>query len=122
MVGKSHTGAGKSPAYRPGEKVMSSLAEARHLIIEIAGPISLGERVKTVLSKVAERSGLPERRIRGIWHREAKALLADELSALQRAAELRKREEAIHARNLETRDRLARRGAFLAGEGKDASV
>lgn len=122
MVGKSPSGAGKSPAYRTGEKVMSSLAEARHLIIEIAGPISLGERVKTVLSKVAERSGLPERRIRGIWHREAKAVLADELSALQRAAALRKREDQIHERNMETRDRLARRRAFLAGEGEDASV
>lgn len=91
---------------------MSSLAEARNLIVEIAGPISLGERVKTVLANVAARSGLPERRVRGIWHREAKTVLADELSALQCAAALRKREEAIHARNLETRARLeARRAA-----------
>lgn len=121
MAGKSHTGVGKSPAYRPGEKVMSSLAQARDLIIEIAGPISLGERVKTVLANVAARSGLPERRVRGIWHREAKALLADELSALQRAAALRKREEAIHALNLETRARLeARRAASsLDVEGAD---
>lgn len=112
MAGKSPTGAGKSPARRTGEKVMSSLAEARNLIVEIAGPISLGERVKTVLAAVAERSGLSERRIRGIWHREAKAVLAEELHALQRAADLRQREEAIHARNLETRARLeARRAA-----------
>lgn len=99
--------------------MMSSLAEARNLIIDIAGPISLGERVKTVLSLVAERSGLSERRVRGIWHREAKAVLADELSALQRAAALRKREEAIHAHNLETRDRLARRSAAIAGGVED---
>lgn len=100
---------------------MSSVAEARSLIIQIAGPISLGERVKTVLAFVAERAGLPERRIRGIWHREAKAVLADELEALKRAAELRHREEAIHARNLETRARLACRGAAAAGrvEGPD---
>lgn len=121
MAGKSPTGAGKSPAYRSGEKVMSSLAEARNLIVEIAGPISLGERVKTVLANVAVRSGLPERRVRGIWHREAKAVLAEELSALQRAAALRKREEAIHARNVETRARLEARSAAssLDVEGAD---
>lgn len=121
MAGKSPTDAGKSPACRSGEKVMSSLAEARNLIVEIAGPISLGERVKTVLAAVAMRSGLPERRIRGIWHREAKAVLAEELHALQRAAELRQREEAIHARNLETRARLAAHRATSAApvEGTD---
>lgn len=100
---------------------MSSLAEARNLIVEIAGPVSLGERVKTVLANVAVRSGLPERRVRGIWHREAKAVLAEELSALQRAAALRKREEAIHARNVETRARLEAHSAAssLDVEGTD---
>jgi len=87
---------------------MSSAADARDLIIEIAGPVSLGARVKTVLARVAEQTGLPERRIRGIWHREAKAVLAAEMIALKRAADLRKRQEAVHALNLETRARLAR--------------
>ncbi|MFG1302686.1 hypothetical protein V5F34_00905 [Xanthobacter autotrophicus] len=120
MAGKSPAGAGKSPARRSGEKVMSSLAEARNLIVEIAGPISLGERVKTVLASVAVRSGLPERRVRGIWHREAKAVLAEELSALHRAAALRKREEAIDARNLETRARLEARRAATSDDVEGA--
>lgn len=101
---------------------MSSLAQARHLIVEIAGPISLGERVKTVLACVAERSGLPERRIRGIWHGEAKAVLADEMSALQRAAALRLREDEIHERNMATRARLARRCADLAHDLEDPAL
>lgn len=116
MAGKSPTGAGKSPAAISGEKLMSSAADARDLIIEIAGPVSLGARVKTVLARVAEQSGLPERRIRGIWHREAKAVLAAEMIALKRAADLRRRQEAVHARNVETRARLARGRSAAAPE------
>lgn len=90
---------------------MSSAVEARNLIVEIAGPVRLGDRVKPILGKVAALSGLPERRIRGIWHREARAILAEEIKALQRA-----KEEAIHARNVETRARLEMRRAALAGD------
>lgn len=93
---------------------MSSAAEARNLIVDIAGPQPLGARVKSVLARVAKATGIPERRIRGIWHREAKAVLADEINALRRA-----KEEAIHARNLATRNRLACRRAGPAVEGED---
>ncbi|MDQ0505975.1 hypothetical protein [Xanthobacter agilis] len=95
---------------------MSSAVEARNMIIEIAGPQPLGVRVKSVLAFVAEVSGISERRIRGIWHREAKTILADEINALKRA-----REEAVHERNIQTRAFLAARRADPAVGREDAA-
>ncbi|MFG1317570.1 hypothetical protein [Xanthobacter autotrophicus] len=86
--------------------VMSSAVETRKLIEEIIGLLTLGTKLKTVLPFDAHATGLTPRRIRGLWSGEAKAILHEEISALQRA-----REEAVHARNLATRDRLALRRA-----------
>ncbi|MFG1454553.1 hypothetical protein V5F44_20220 [Xanthobacter sp. V2C-8] len=68
-------------------------------------------KLKSVLPFVAAMTGLTPRRIRGLWNQEARAVLADELDALRRA-----KEEAIHARNVATRNLLARRGATAAAE------
>ncbi|MFG1371515.1 hypothetical protein V5F32_05000 [Xanthobacter oligotrophicus] len=104
----SATAAEKSAGKRAGD-VMSSAVEARSLIEDIIGPVSIGTKLKTVLPFVANATGLTPRRIRGLWSGEARAILHEEISALRRA-----REEAIHARNLETRARLAHRCATVA--------
>ena len=96
---------------------MSSAAEARHLIEDIIGPVPIGTKLKAVLPFVADMTGLTERRIRGLWNMEAKALRAEELIALRRA-----QEDAIHERNLQTRHRLACRSSALAMEGEDCGV
>lgn len=95
----------KSAARRAGD-VMSSAVEARSLIEEIIGPVTIGTKLKTVLPFVAHATGLTPRRVRGLWSGEAKAILHEEINALRLA-----REEAVHARNLATRDRLAMRRA-----------
>jgi hypothetical protein len=67
MLGRSPAPAGKSP-----EAVMlTAPAEAQTLVELIAGPLRLGENVKGALSRVARATGLPDRRIGGIWHQEA---------------------------------------------------
>lgn len=86
---------------------MSSACEAHHLIGQIAGAQALGSPIKTALSIVARRAGLSERRIRGIWHKEARAIRAEELDALRRAAEAQKKAE-FDADISELRARLAR--------------
>ncbi|WP_371346494.1 hypothetical protein [Ancylobacter sp. IITR112] len=86
---------------------MSSACEAHDLIGQIAGAQALGSPIKTALSIVARRTGLTERRVRGIWHREARAIRAEELDALRRAAEAQKKAE-FDAEISELRARLAR--------------
>lgn len=86
---------------------MSSACEAHHLIGQIAGAQALGSPIKTALSIVARRTGLSERRVRGIWHKEARAIRAEELDALRRAAEAQKKAE-FDADISELRARLAR--------------
>lgn len=116
MAESRATDAAKKSAGRNAGDVMSSAIEARSLIEEIVGPVTIGTRLKTVLPKVASATGLTPRRIRGLWSGEAKAILHDEMNALRRA-----REEAIHARNVQTLALLARRRAAVAGEPEGAS-
>lgn len=86
---------------------MSSACEAHQLIAQIAGAQALGSPIKTALGIVARRTGLTERRVRGIWHREARAIRAEELDALRRAAEAQKKAD-FDADISELRARLAR--------------
>lgn len=117
MAESRATVAAEKAAPRKAGDVMSSAVEARSLIEDIVGPVTIGTRLKTVLPKVASATGLTPRRIRGLWSGEAKAILHDEMNALRRA-----REEAIHARNVQTLALLARRRADVAGEPEGASV
>jgi hypothetical protein len=96
MAGVSAKNAGKSPA-NAGDAMNADVADYRELLIEIAGPVRLGENVKSALASIAMKSGLSERRIRGIWHREVKDLRAKELAKLRRAA--RERQELEDARD-----------------------
>jgi len=66
--------------------VMSAAIEARQLIVSIAGPLDIGGKIKEALYRVARVTGLPERRVRGIWNLEARAIRAEEMDALRRAA------------------------------------
>lgn len=86
--------------------IMSSDVEVLNFIEEIIGAVAIWTKLKTVLPFDAHAAGLTLRRIRGLWSGEAKAILHEEISALQRA-----REESVHARNLATSDRLALRRA-----------
>ena len=81
----SPTTAGKSPAPAGGTR-MSTLVEARMHVSDIAGPLRLGENVKAALARVARATGLPPRRVRGLWHGEAKLVSAEEMDRLRIAA------------------------------------
>jgi len=85
MLGKSPEPAGKSPKGREAV-VMTARAEARTLVETIAGPLRLGENVKAALSRVARTTGLNDRRVRGIWHNEARSIRAEEMDRLRQAA------------------------------------
>jgi hypothetical protein len=85
MLGKSPEPAGKSPKGREAV-VMTARAEARTLVEAIAGPLRLGENVKGALSRVARATGLNDRRVRGIWHNEARSIRAEEMDRLRHAA------------------------------------
>lgn len=65
---------------------MTAAVEARQLITAIAGPSTIGGGVKEALTRVARKTGLGHRRVRGIWNGEARAIRAEELDALRRAA------------------------------------
>lgn len=72
--------------------------EARDLIELIAGPMRLGENVKSALARVARATGLGDRRVRGIWNGEARRIDAPEMDRLRRVAlDVRTRNEAEEA-------------------------
>ncbi len=88
---------------------MSAAFEAKEMLKAIAEPITLGENLKSILPRIARRCGLPERRIKGIWHNEARAIRSDELAALKAAASKPKAlpNENISDRLLRVEQRLA---------------
>ena len=61
-------------------------AEARTLVELIAGPLRLGENVKAALARVSMLTGIGDRRIRGIWNNEARAIRAEEMDRLRQVA------------------------------------
>ena len=85
---------------------MDAALEAHRLIAEIAGPMELGGRIKTAIGVVARRTGIAERRVRGLWHQE-RAVRAEELDALRRAARANQKAE-VDEEIAELRARLER--------------
>lgn len=81
-----HKNAGIRPAPMAEVIVMSAAVEARQLVASIAGPSAIGGKIKEALFRVALQTGLSERRVRGIWNRESRAIRAEEMDALRRAA------------------------------------
>ena len=88
---------------------MSAAVEAKSLLKDIAGPLSLGETLKVVFPRIARKCGLSERRVKSIWHMQARAIRADELAAIKAAA--RKQEviadETVSDRLLRVEQRLS---------------
>jgi hypothetical protein len=82
---------------------MNAALRAKTLVVEIAGWREMGRNLKSDFARVAEASGLSERRIRGIWNDEARKVSGDELADLERA-----RQEAINNEIRMLRARLAR--------------
>ncbi|MCJ2080728.1 hypothetical protein [Methylobacterium sp. J-090] len=52
----------------------------------IAGPMRLGENVKSALARVARATGLGDRRVRSIWNGEARRIDATEMDRLRQVA------------------------------------
>lgn len=71
---------------------MNAAAEARELIGEIAGPMELGGKIKAAIAAVARKTGIAERRVRGLWNKE-RVVRADELDALRRAVRAKQKAE-----------------------------
>ncbi|XYD07445.1 hypothetical protein R1A27_20270 [Methylobacterium sp. NMS12] len=115
MSGKSPARAGKSP-----EAVMNTApTEARCLIELIAGPLRLGENVKAALSRVARTTGLPDRRVRGIWHHEARSIRAEEMDRLRQAARDARAKEQARAEYRSALTLIAACDATLRVPGED---
>ena len=100
-----------------------STAVARDLIADIAGPIRLGENIKSSLAMVARKTGLSDRRVRALWHREARRIDAEEMETLRRAAgQERKNEDAeLVARIEELEARLRSITALLGVDEADTA-
>lgn len=94
MSGNATKNAGISPAPAAEVAKMSAVVEARHLISDIAGPLPAGTQIQEMLTRVARVTGMGQRRLRGIWNSEARALRAEELDALREAARRRRAQEA----------------------------
>lgn len=97
---------------------MTAACEARDLIATIAGPQALGCRIKTALDRVARRVGMNPRRVRALWHGEARRIEADELEALRRAAKL---ETPARDELAALRETVARLEAYLVSVDPDAA-
>lgn len=91
---------------------MTAAVEARFLIRDVAGPMPAGSQIQEMLNVVARKTGLGARRLRGIWNSEARAIRAEEIDALRRAAAERKREKQ-EALDRNVFRELAERLAFL---------
>lgn len=115
MVATSNETAAKQAASTAKDFRMTSVAEARSLFIDIAGPVGGSAWVTRAIEHVAARTGLSRRRLRGIWAKEAKRIEAEEMDALRAAA--RKQQEAALQHDISIQafaDRLAAVEARLA--------
>lgn len=87
--------AGNIPARTAKANRMSATVEARKLFIDIAGPVHGSGWVSQAIEVVHAATGLPRRRLLGIWGREARRIDAEEMDALRAAA--KKQTEEAHA-------------------------
>lgn len=90
----------------------SALHEARGHVAALIGQLPPGDRLKAAFPRVARRLRMSERRIRAIWHGEAKAILADEMDLLRREAANTERKRGTNA-TLEYAARLEADAAAL---------
>jgi hypothetical protein len=90
---------------------MGLIISPKEALHELSEPSSRGERMKTVLERVSQLSGLPYWRCSDLWYGKAKRVEQFEMDAIADALQ-RKRE--LEARNelAELRDRISRMEAY----------
>lgn len=107
-----------SPTSKVHHMTASALSEARGHVASLIGTMPPGDRLKAAFPRLARRLRMSERRVRAIWHGEAKAILADEMDLLRREAAETERKRGSHA----TLDYAARlEGDAAALEAIDAA-
>lgn len=74
----------------------AAATEARDILLLLAGKQQIGTRLKTVWPSLASLTGISARRVKAIWYREARAILAEEIDRLRSAA-ARRRERDIQS-------------------------
>lgn len=102
------------------EGFVSALAEASHLLREIAGPGEPGELKKAAWGRALRRlSGRwTYNRVRDLWREEHRARVsAEELSELRRIAGARKQHDGALADDLEKRLDVVERTLFAMAQG-----
>lgn len=92
---------------------MTAVAEASSLLKTIAEPRPIGDTVKAAIRRAAKQAGLTFGRAEDIWRQEARAIRAEEMDAIRRAAARPDVEEA-RAEYQTTQSMLARIAALEA--------
>jgi hypothetical protein len=70
--------------FSPKVSVMSSVADARSILIELIGPRPVGFRIKQAFAELSDLTGFGERRVKGILRGEARRIDAEEMRVLER--------------------------------------
>lgn len=65
---------------------MRAVAEAASLLRQVAEPRPVGDTVKEATNRAARRVSLRPGRVEDIWREEAKAIRAEEMDAIRKAA------------------------------------
>lgn len=97
---------------------MSAVAEASSLLREVAEPRPVGDTVKEAINRAARRVSkfasrpISASRVEDIWRQEARAVRAEEMDAIRKAAEARQQRQ-IEQEDRNEHTRLLQRLAFL---------
>jgi hypothetical protein len=65
--------------------LMSAVAEASHLLRQLAEPRPVGDTIKAAINRAARRVKIKAGRVEDIWRQEARAVRAEEMDAIRRA-------------------------------------
>jgi hypothetical protein len=65
--------------------LMSAVAEASHLLRQLAEPRPVGDTIKAAINRAARRVKIKVGRVEDIWRQEARAVRAEEMDAIRRA-------------------------------------
>lgn len=99
---------------------MTAVAEAATLLKRIAEPRPVGDTVKQAINRAARRVSrfLPMRpgRVEDIWREEARAIRAEEMDAIRRAAEGKRLQAEAQDELAQIDARIARLEALLVSD------
>ncbi len=85
MVTTAHSSAGSAKAYQSSKPDMTIAIQARAHIGAVLQFVAPQLPLKSALPRAAAFIGINARRARALWNREARAVLADEIHALEAA-------------------------------------